>query len=419
MSRPGPVSIDDLADPRFSRDGRQILDAMALMAADCPLEAEALCTAAVERTGLDDFGDTAFYDRLALLCQCFRNEAGLSPPGVTTTYLQLFQLLQNRLLLQHLLAAHPEIEEREPVRPIIVGGLPRTGTTHLHNLLAADPSLRSLPYWEALEPVPAPGEEAARPDPRLERTSVGLQTLETLLPYFKRMHEMTVDHAHEEIHLLAIDFSGMYFETMAMMPTWREAYRSTDQTPSYRYLRTVLKALQWLRGGDRWVLKSPQHLEQFGPLTAVFPDATFAVTHRDPVSVTASLLTMLSYSARLAQERVDLRAFGRYWSPRVEELLRACAAEREVLPAERSIDIRFGDFMADADATLHAVYEVAGQPLTEVAREAQTEFSRTHPRGRHGAVVYRLEPFGVDAAERRRALADYSERFEVPDDWAT
>ena len=102
------------------------------------------------------------------------------------------------------------------------------------------------------------------------------------MPYFKRMHEMTVDHVHEEIQLLAIDVSTMLFETLSLLPSWRDSYRATDQTPCYEYLRTILKVLQWLRGGSRWVLKSPQHLEQFGPLRATFPDATFVVTHRDP-----------------------------------------------------------------------------------------------------------------------------------------
>ena len=108
------------------------------------------------------------------------------------------------------------------------------------------------------------------------------------MPYFNRMHEMTVDHVHEEIQLLAIDFSSMLFETISPMPSWRDHYLSRDQRPSYGYMKRILQVLQWLRGGTRWMLKSPQHLEQFPALLATFPDATFVLTHRDPVSVTAS-----------------------------------------------------------------------------------------------------------------------------------
>ena len=157
--------------------------------------------------------------------------------------------------------------------------------------MAADPALRSLPYWESLEPVLPDAERpaAGEPDPRLARTEMALGLVNALMPLFERMHEMTVEHVHEEIQLLAIDFSSMLFETTAPMPSWRDYYLAHDQTPHYAYLKRVLQVLTWLRGGDRWVLKSPQHIEQFGPLLATFPDATFVVTHRDPIAVTASV----------------------------------------------------------------------------------------------------------------------------------
>ena len=177
------------------------------------------------------------------------------------------------------------------------------------------------------------------------------------------MHEMTVEHTHEEIQLLAIDFSTMLFETTAPMPTWRDAYLSHDQRPTYAYLRKVLKVLQWLRGGTRWVLKTPQHLEQFPALVDTFPDATFVVTHRDPVSVTASMVTMIAYTARLTRDHVDLEDMGAYWSDRLERMLRRCATERDALPADRTIDVRFDEFMADDLAMVARVYDLAGQPL--------------------------------------------------------
>jgi hypothetical protein len=280
----------------------------------------------MEQTGLDDFGNGAFRYRLDVLCAALREEADLSPSGIVSWYSQLLQFLKNRLLIEDLLARHPEIHDIEIERPIIICGLPRTGTTHLHNLISADPALRSLPYWESIEPV-LPGAETpgpGQPDPRLARVAFGLEVADAAMPYFKRMHEMTVDHVHEEIQLLAIDLSTMFFETQALMPTWREHFKAEDQTPSYEYLRTILKVLQWQRGGSRWVLKSPQHLEQFGPLTTVFPDATFVITHRDPVSVTVSMATMIAYTLRMAVDPVDPIAVGRYWSARTEDLFRAC-----------------------------------------------------------------------------------------------
>jgi len=409
------VRIDDLASPRFPADVEAIRTAMTAMGADLHLEPDELLEAAAEQTGLDDFGDPRFREPLAVLCGALRTEAGLSPAGVTTTWSQLVTLLKNRLLVEDVLKRHPEIHALRIERPIVIAGLPRTGTTHLHNLMSADPALRSLPYWESLEPVLADDERQRRdePDPRVARTEQALGVLNAALPLFRRMHEMTTHHVHEEIQLLAIDFSTMLFETMAVMPTWRDWYKSTDQSPTYRYLETVLKVLQWQRGGVRWVLKSPQHLEQFRPLMATFPDATFVVTHRDPVSITASLATMISYSARLSHERVDPRKIGRYWADRVEDMLHACVDERDVLPADQSLDVRFDEFMADDVAMVERIYRVAGQAMTPEARAAMDSFMADHPRGRHGGLIYDLADFGLDREERRRALRFYVERFAV------
>jgi hypothetical protein len=161
------------------------------------------------------------------------------------------------------------------------------------------------------------------------------------------------------------------------------------------------------------VLKSPQHLEQLGPLLSVFPDATVVVTHRDPVDVTASVLTMLGYSARMSTDRPDLAAIGSYWAARIEQLLNACLRDRDVVPAAQSVDVRLDDLVHDDTKVIERIYDVAGQPLPPASRAAIADFARRHPRGRHGTVVAELEPFGVDGDERRRALAAYAERFGV------
>jgi hypothetical protein len=417
-ARPEPVVLDDLAHPRFSPEIDELRAGMAAMASECPLEPDALCRAAVEQAGLDDFGNVAFRTRLDVLCRSLRDEGGLNGPGVVTWYSQLLQFLKNRLLVQDLLQQHPEIHDVKIERPIIICGLPRTGTTHLHNLISADPALRSLPYWESLEPVlaeaeqPGPGE----PDPRRGRTEFALEVLDKALPYFNRMHEMTVDHVHEEIQLLAIDLSTMLFETQGLIPSWRDHFMSEDQTGSYEYLRTLLKVLQWLRGGERWVLKSPQHLEQFGPLASVFPDATFVVTHRDPANVTVSLATMVAYASRLSVEEVDPKAVGGYWSARVADMLRACTDQREILPSVQSTDVLFDQFMRDDMGTVERIYRLADQPLDDTARRSMETFAASHPRGRHGTIVYQPEVLGIDVAERREALRFYSSRFGVTDE---
>jgi Sulfotransferase family len=413
MPRPPDVELDDLAAPVFAPHIQEILDGVAPMADAITFDPEALKDAASEATGLDDFGDGRFEEPLAVLCRAFTEDVDFSPMGKVSQHTLLIQLLRNRLLVQDELARHPEILDIEIQAPIVVAGLPRTGTTHLHNLMSADPALRSLPYWESLEPVLPLEERDLDPDPRRARTEAALGFINDAMPHFKRMHEMTVDHVHEEIQLLAMDFSTMLFESTVAMPRYRDWYDATDQTPSYRYLRTVLQVLTHLRGGDRWVLKSPQHLAQFRPLLEAFPDATVVVTHRDPVAVTASMATMVAYSARLNLARPDPVAIGGYWRARVEDLLRACTDDRDVLPAEQSIDVRFDDFMADDLAMVERIYALAGQPWDDGVRAALHAYLDEHPRGRHGGVRYDLPALGLDPDEVRTGLAFYAGRFGV------
>ncbi|MBB3603882.1 hypothetical protein FHT40_003543 [Mycolicibacterium sp. BK556] len=408
VERPAPIRFTDLANPVFPEAAQPMRDALAGYGSILELTSEALLACASERTGLDGWGDDGFRERLDVLTGSLREEAGLSDVGVAVVFEQLVGNLVNRLRFEALIAEHPEIEDVEIARPIIICGLPRTGTTHLHNLIAADPNLRYLPYWESLEPFPAPGETEQE---RRDRCSTGLDLVDTSMPDFKRMHDMTVDHAHEEIQLLANDISGMLFETTYHIPTFAAHYKSHDQGPSYAHLKRQLQAMQWLRGGTRWVLKSPQHLEQFRTLYATFPDATFVVTHRDPVEVTRSMLTMIVYASRMACAQPDPVKIARNWLDRADDLFSGCLRDRDVLPADQSIDVRFTEFMADEPGTLSAIYELADQPYGDDVRAAMADFIDAHPRGRYGEVVYDLADVGLDPAEVAERLSAYRERF--------
>jgi len=382
------------------------------------LDESALLSTAMKKTGLTDFGDDRFREPLRVLVAALEREARLNPLGRVLIRQMLLQLLTTRLLVQDLVIRHPEILELPVPSPIVILGLPRTGTTHLHNLMSCDPGLRSLPYWESLQPVP-PSEMQpipGRPDPRIKRCQQSLLLLTYVMPLYPLMHEMACDLPQEEIQLLAVDFSTMLFEWISHVPSYRDWYRANDQTSAYRYLRKLLQVLQWLRGGTRWVLKSPQHLEQIRQLLGVFPDAKIVQTHRDPVAVTASLCTMLAYVARMQTEHVDLIEVGRYWSARVEDLLRASVRDRSLVPDDQVLDVRFHEFMADDGNMVKRVYEFAEQPMTEEVQRAVESFMAANPRGRLGRIEYHLEDFGLDPRERRQALRFYQERFDVPDE---
>ena len=405
------VRLDDLAQPRFSAEAQPILDMMAAMAPQCPLDADALHAQASADTGLDDFGAADYRERLDVYLAALREIDGLHAAGVVNFYGQLLQLLKNRLLFTDLLRRHPEIDDIQLQPPVVIAGLPRTGTTHLHNLLAAPPTFRTMPYWESVEPFPLPAEAGLEPDPRRARMDVAVAVINTVMPHFPLMHEMTTDHVHEEIQLLANDFSTMYFETLADLPRWRDYYQSHDQTPHYEYLARQLKAMQFLRGGRRWLLKSPQHLEQVPVLDRGFPGSIVVFTHRDPVPVALSMIAMLTYSARMHRTPVPVERIAASWIDRLERMLTALVRDRDTIGPQRSVDIRFDDFMADELSVAERVYALAGEPFTEEARAAAAGYLAGHQRGRLGSVETTAEMFGLTEDALRARFAPYVERF--------
>jgi hypothetical protein len=322
----------------------------------------------------------------------------------------------SRLRIHDLLERHPEIHEIEIQRPIIVVGLPRSGTTHLVNLIAADPRLRSMPMWESQEPVPDPRESPGPDgvDPRYRRSAESWEQMRFASPLMAAMHPMAPDLIHEELELLCPEFTSYRNEWTTRSPRWRDYYLAHDQTRHYEYLKTVLKILQWYKPRERWVLKSPQHLEQLGPLMSAFPDATIVGTHRDPVSVIQSAATMVTYSARMNYRTLDPGWYLAYWAERIQMLLSASVRDRHYIASERSTDVLFHEFMADEMSTLEHIYEVADLPMTPVAKRHIQAYLDAHPRGKEGQIVYDVrKDFDADPAELRAPFDFYLDRFAV------
>ena len=368
-----------------------------------------------EQTGLDDFGETDFLEALDVLCAACR-EGDLSAMGKVATHTRLVGLLRNRLLIQQALASDPQIEQVAIDRPVFIVGLPRTGSTHLHNLIAADPSVRTLPYWEAMEPVLGPHERHLEPDPRFARAQTSLDFLNDAMPHFKRMHEMTFDHAAETIHLLEMSFTTPTFESMMPLPRYRDWLRAADRGPAYRYMRTIMKAMRSERDGSRWVHKSALDHESLPALAAAFPDAAFVMTHRDPVAVLASLITMYAYIGRMNLERVDPVAIGAYWTDRVEDFLRAAIRDVDHLPTDRTMHVHFRNFMDDNTAVVRRIYELGELDLTRDGLAAMDAYAAAHQRSRFGAVIYDLADFGLTADDIRDRFDFYYEAFGVERD---
>jgi hypothetical protein len=408
------IRIDDLRAPVLSDVQRAALAYGEQQQVE--LSVQAVLGAAVKRTGLEDFGPDDFRARLALQLEEVDQDDERTGLGRLTVWNDAVRAASNRLRIRALLARHPEIHEVEIRRPIIVVGLPRSGTTHLVNLIAADQRLRSMPLWEGQEPVPNPREKpgAGGVDPRYARSARAWAGMQATAPLVAAMHPMSPDHIHEEIELQLPDFASYNQEWVVRAPRWRDHYLGHDQTPHYAYMRTVLQILQWLHPRERWVLKSPQHLEQLGPLLATFPDATIVVTHRDPVAVIQSTITMLTYGARNSYRMPRPEWYRDYWSDRIRRLLEASVRDRKLLPVERTADVLFHEFMADDFATVERIYAAADLPMTREARAQIQSYLEAHPRGKEGQVAYDLRrDFDAEPAELRRPFQFYLDRFPV------
>lgn len=416
---PDAIRLNDLANPQLSELQQAALEFGKTLSIS--LDAEDILTEARQTLNLTDFGADDFKVRLELLCSEWDTHPTLNALAKMNLRNKLLLFAKNRLLIQDVLTRHPEIHDIEIAAPIIVAGLPRSGTTHLLNLMAADSRLRALPLWESYEPVPTPGEEPLTDgtDPRYQRCADEWAAMQQTVPHLAAMHPMEPDHIHEELELMGPDFASYNFEWLCHSERWRDHYYATDQTPHYEYMKTVLKILTWQDGDStghntRWVLKCPQHLEQLPVLHSVFPDATVAVTHRDPVAVIQSAITMLAYGQRMSRTGIDLPELADYWIARIDHLLRACVRDRDCLPESQSIDVPFHVFMADDIGMVEKIYSKAGLALTDAARAELQAFMAANPRGKHGQVVYDLKgDFGIDPEVLREQFDFYFKHFPV------
>jgi hypothetical protein len=408
------VRIEDLREPRLDPAQRAALEYVATL--DIRFDADEMLVVARERAACDEFGDHGFRARLDTMIEAVEADTGLGPLGRLAIHHRTLRLLTSRLLVEDLVRRRPEILDIRLPAPIVVIGLPRSGTTHLVNLIASDTRLRSLPFWESLEPCPRPGDGPARDgiDPRYARCVRDYDAQMQMVPMLRAMHHQYPTAIEEEIELQDLDFSSYTLEWLARVPGWRDFYLGLDQRAHYAYLKKVLQVLTFLRGPNRWVLKSPQHLEQIPSLLATFPDATFAITHRDPVSVIQSAITMLAYGDRMRRANTDPDALAEYWIDRVDRLLQACVRDRDLLPPDRTIDVLFHEFMDDDIAMVERIYARNGLPMTAAARAQLDAFMTENRRGKHGRLAYDLPgDFGVDPDAVRARFGYYFARFPV------
>lgn len=413
------IDFDDLTAPRLTDVQRQILEFTEAKPVD--LDIDRMLAEAIEQTGLPagtaDLDDTdGFADRLRAHVGAIEADDALRQLTRGSLRQRVVRLLRNRLSLTELIRRYPEIESIPIEKPFIVVGMPRSGTTHLVNLIASDPRRRALPYWESQDPIPALGQgpDIFGVDPRYARAKAEHDALMASAPVVAAMHDRFPEAIEEEVELLDLDMASYVLEWHARVSDWRDYYLGLDQTRHYAYMKKVLQALTFLRGPRTWVLKSPQHCEQLGPLMATFPDATVGFTHRDPAAVIQSAITMMAYSDRLRRSSIDPQWLLDYWTDRVYRLLSACVRDRHLVAPERSIDINFHQLGGNETPVLEKLYQRAGVELPPKVRERFQRYLDGNPRGKHGRIHYELQRhFGTSADELRSRFGFYLDKFDV------
>jgi sulfotransferase family protein len=370
-------------------------------------EAELLAQASAE-AGLADFGG-GHLPGLRMLVRTYEQQP-FSERGRSRNRRQLVRLLVTRLRVLDALRRHPEIRARAIRSPWFLTGLPRSGTSALFNLLAADPSARALLNWEARIPEPLEGLPPGAPDPRRAALAASYERGRAEHSEFAAMHYTSVDTPEECVLLMGSSFHGVQTGVEVMLEPYASWYRAQPLGELYAYYADLLRLLDWQRPGERWLLKSPAHLWGIRELLATFPDAQIVWSHRDPVSSIASMCSMTHLLMRAWLE-VDPRTLGaRVLDFYATSLERGLAARAACDPA-RFVDVHHDEIAGDPIAVAERVYAGCGSTLAGAARDAIARHARAHPRGLHGEHDYRLEDYGITRDDVERRFAAYTASF--------
>ncbi|WP_245617743.1 sulfotransferase family protein [Nitriliruptor alkaliphilus] len=372
-------------------------------------EAE-LIAAARRRTGLSDLGDEGFREGLGVLLASLEGEAQLTTLGRLAARTRIVGLLETRLRLVDHQRCHPEVADERVERPLFVLGLPRTGTTVLYGMLAADPSMRSPATWEVSRPFPPPA--ADDPD-RIAAMDRDLARFRRIAPGIDHIHPLGARLPQECLALQAPQFASYEFVTAFPVPSYWTWLRQADLVPAYRFERQFLQYLQSARRGRHWILKTPGHLMWLDALLEVFPDAMLVQTHRDPSEVLASVSSLMCAMRSSVSGAVDPHQVGREqldaWVWGLERTMQV----RDRLPDDRVVDVRYEDTVRDPVGTTRHIYDRLGLEVTPAVEEGVRAYLTDNPRDKHGSHRYTLDEFGLDADEVDAAFAGYRGRFMV------
>lgn len=382
------------------------------------LTPEAVVERAQRETGLDDLGASGWQGGLEALLDSAAREADLNEVGVGILSGWIHRRLVNRLQVIDWVKRHPDVRNQVIRSPLVVLGMTRTGTTILSELLAQDPGNRPLMKWEGLSCCPPPEAASFRSDPRIEKAVGEVEFQYEMVPELRAVHYEPGDGPTECVALLGQSFCSQDWLGLFRVPAYVDWARDCDRAPAYAYHRLALQLLQSRKGG-RWSLKAPGHMHALDALTAQYPDARLIVTHRDPLKTVPSMASLSTTSRpdSLTNARGSLHGyFGKLW---LEELARM--VERMMDFRDRHGDASFYDlpydrFVEDPVGGVRRAYEHFGETLSERAETAMRAHVERSTKGRYGTHRYAIDDFGLTPGEIRERFADYTRRFEIPEE---
>lgn len=368
------------------------------------LNEASLLTTAQRKSQLTDWGDESFRVGLKTLLTSLNEEADLSLVGKMFLREDFIRLLINRLQIQATLKRHPEILEVPIQRPLIITGLPRTGTTFLQRLLAQDPQFRWLRLWELLQPCPPPEQNAAQIDSRIQAAQTIVRQYKTLAPAFYATHFMDAQLPEEGNQLFEHAFATPLFELRAYVPSYGVWLRTQKMLSQYQYYRQQLQLLSW-RWPGRWLLKAPAHLRNLEALTQVFPDACIIQTHRDPCTVVPSICSLATIVRSIYTDRVDLLEIGQYWLSQLSDGYKKGDQFRRQVPSTSICDVDYRDLIQAPIETVHSIYNFFGERLDQVTEQRMKDWLKANPQAKHGIHRYSLKQFGLNEDVVKRQFA--------------
>jgi hypothetical protein len=385
------------------------------------LATSSLLERARQKTGLADFGKLGFLGALELLVGSCRHTAELNDTGRKVLPKVLVRHLMNRLYVQDHLRQHPELSQSALPVALVVTGLPRTGTTLLHNLLALDPDHRFLRLWEALHPVPPASDGMHRREALVDHARSWLDGLYALAPGFKAVHPAAAEGPEECDALLQNDFVSQHLEDMFHVEGYSRWLDGARLTGEYEYYSLQLRVLSSSGTSSRpWVLKSPSHLAHLLSLAHVLPTALIVHCHRRPVEAVGSYASLVRTVRRPYSHSLRPHVIGQHALRRCVVSMDRALAARDELGPDRFVDVSYPSLLRDPVGVVDSIYHRLGKTLTVEHEEAMGRWLARNRQHGHGVHRYDLASFGLDADEVQSSFSSYRERFpSVDEDDAT